>query len=938
VSLPTTEQVTPSAPTAKRRRRWPLKIQGTFLSSRAGRRIFWTLLLAAAVPIAVLGVAMYSMLSAQFESQASRQQQQLVKFAGMGLLDRLLVARTALALVARTGRVDLEPPARGRNARVLLEVAELDARGQVVTGSAELAQRWRTRASAWLSRRDGMAATLMVEEQGGDAPRLLLALSHEDRGDRVWIAEVDPDFVFSELSREASGSRICVFDAPHHAVYCPGWSAAEEASLSKPASTPDGTVAWRLFLRSDFAVDDWILVAMDTDDATGVAPLARLSALVVVATLLFVSMLGMVQVRRTMVPLERLIGGTRRLSQHDYSARVLLRPDDEFGELAGSFNHMAERIDRQMQAMQVQSAIDREILNGLNVARVLQRVAQRLQQVVPGAAACVIELDHRARPLARVHTAASPLSVIAVPRADALGFAELATDEIQRCEDPPSWLRGVCHGPQRQHWVRCAKAGDELLGLLVIAVDEHALVGADVRREIAELCDRVSVTLASADRERRLMERATRDSLTGLVNRAGLYEAIDAMLAEERTGPFNVLFVDLDRFKEVNDSMGHQVGDELLRVIAGRLQDTVPAGTLIARPGGDEFVLVVRGERSVADELTRQVCSQLARPVDLSGRSALLGASIGLVHHPEHGASALELMRRADMAMYSAKARGGGAAAWFEPALDARLAERAALLADLRQAQSRDELVLHYQPRVHVRSNTIRCAEGLLRWRHPTRGFVPAPTFIALLEETGLIDAVGLWVIEQAAGQLARWRAQGLALESIAVNLSTRQLQASDLADQITAILQRHGLRPGDLELEVTESIFMGDATLAICTLRRLHDSGIRIALDDFGTGYSSLSYLHKLPIQVIKVDRSFVVELGQRDSALALTRSIVALARALDLRVVAEGIETQQQAEWLSTLGCDELQGWLYAPALDAAAFTAFVARPLAIPAAAVA
>ncbi|HEY6512885.1 MAG TPA: bifunctional diguanylate cyclase/phosphodiesterase, partial [Burkholderiaceae bacterium] len=364
--------------------------------------------------------------------------------------------------------------------------------------------------------------------------------------------------------------------------------------------------------------------------------------------------------------------------------------------------------------------------------------------------------------------------------------------------------------------------------------------------------------------------------------------------------------------------------------VARRLQRCVPAGTLVARPGGDEFVLVVRGPRAAADELARVLCSELGQLIQLNGRTALVGASIGIAHHPEHGSNTSDLMRRADMAMYSAKARGGGKAAWFEPALDARVAERAELLAALRHAQERGELELHYQPRVHARSGKVIGAEALLRWRHPERGMVPAPTFISLLEETGQIDGVGLLVIEQAAAQLARWRAQGTALDSIAVNLSARQLQATGLPASVAEILARHGLRSNDLELEVTESIFMGDASAAIRTLQQLHDSGIRIALDDFGTGYSSLSYLHKLPIEILKVDRSFVVELGQRESALALTRSILALARALHMRVVAEGVETQEQADLLINLGCDELQGYLYAPALDPTAFAAFVARPL--------
>jgi diguanylate cyclase (GGDEF)-like protein len=913
-----------------------MKIQGTFLASHAGRRIFWTLLLAAAAPIATFGVAMHAMLSAQFESQAMRQQVQLTKFAGMGLLDRLLVARTALDIVARTSRVDVEAQgADSRSGRVLLEVAQLDSQGEAITGSAPLARRWRDRVSPWHSAAGSDTATLVlgVAQPSTDARSVLMVLRDEKRRNRVWIAEIDVGFLFGALSADASGTRVCVFDEPWRPLFCPGWTAANEEELRRDAQDEHAAAAhWKLFLRSDFGIADWTLVSMEAEasGAPAAAPLARLSALVAATTLLFVGLLGLIQVRRTMVPLERLIAGTRRLSEHDYSARVALRPNDEFGELARSFNHMAERIDHQMHALRVQSSIDHEILNGLDVARVLQRVAHRLEQVVPGAVACVVEFDHTSHLLARVHGADAAMSLIGLPRTDAVCIAQLPIGETVLCDEPPPWLLGLRQWPPGRLWVRCAKVGDELLGMLVIGAGAHAIDGDDTRREIAELCDRVSVTLSSADRERRLLERATHDSLTGLANRAGLYETIDARLAEDRPTPFSVLFIDLDRFKEVNDSLGHQVGDELLRAVAGRLQHRVPAGTLMARPGGDEFVLVVRGPRSCADELALALCSELAQPVDLGGRTALVGASIGMAHHPEHGSNSLDLMRRADMAMYSAKAHGGGAAAWFEPSLDARVFERAALLADLRQAQTRGELALHYQPRIHARSGKVIGAEALLRWRHPRRGLVPAPTFIKLLEETGLIDGVGLWVVDQAAAQLARWRAHGMALESIAVNLSTRQLQATNLPASVAQVLARHGLRSSDLELEVTESIFMGDASAAIRTLRQLHDSGIRIALDDFGTGYSSLSYLHKLPIGIIKVDRSFVVELGQRDSALALARSIVALARALHLRVVAEGVETQQQVDLLTSLGCDELQGFLYAPALEPAAFAAFVAQPL--------
>lgn len=905
-----------------------VSIQRKFLSSQAGRRIFWTLLVAAAVPIAVFGATMYQLLSQQYESQAAKQQVQLVKFAGMGLLDRLLVARTALSIAARTGRVDSAYDPGSRSSRVLLEVAHVNSRGHLLAGNAALAQRWRTRVMEWSSRRRGEVTSLLIgtEPDTSSARTILMVLLDDARRDGAWIAEVDSQFLFSELSAAASGSRICVFAAARVPIFCPGWQPPNE-----PQSTRGAASQWRLFLRSDFAIDDWVLASMDDGPVEGSreAPLARVAALAAAATLLFVGILALIQVRRTMVPLELLIAGTRRLAEGEYSARIRLQQRDEFGELARSFNHMAERIDHQIQAMHVQSSIDHEILNGLDTARVLQSVAQRIERIVPSSTAWVIEVDRSARALSRIHSAASPMTVARMAPTEVICGTDGPSSDVLPCDVPPKALVAMAPAGSGRLWICRARAGEETLAMLTLRLPEGVVIGLEARHEIVELAGRVSVALSSSDRERRLVERASLDGLTGLSNRSALYEAIDAML---EGGPvaFSILFLDVDQFKDVNDSLGHQAGDELLRTVARRLVTHAPGGALVARPGGDEFVVVVRGSGETAQHLAATLRERLAEPIDLEGRRLVIGASIGIAHHPEHGTSALELMRRADLAMFSAKVRGGRAIAWFESSMDAHLAERAALLADLRQALERHEFEVHYQPRVHVRSNTVKCAEALLRWRCPSRGLVPPSTFIPLLEETGLIDQVGPWVLDQAAAQLKQWRAEHLPLELIAVNLSTRQLEVEDFPAAVAATLAHHGLRPDNLEFEVTESIFMGDNSAAVRTLQVLHDSGIRIALDDFGTGYSSLSYLHKLPIELIKVDRSFVSELGQRDSALALTRAIIALARALNLKVVAEGVETESQLDILAGLDCDELQGWLYSPALAPAAFARFMRQPV--------
>jgi predicted signal transduction protein with EAL and GGDEF domain len=362
-----------------------------------------------------------------------------------------------------------------------------------------------------------------------------------------------------------------------------------------------------------------------------------------------------------------------------------------------------------------------------------------------------------------------------------------------------------------------------------------------------------------------------------------------------------------------------------LRQAAERLEACAPTRAVAARPGGDEFVLVLPGADDMAAiAVASAVCRRMAVPFSLGGKEHFLGASIGIALAPMHGNNRTDLLRHADMAMYTAKDAGRGRHAMFEEPLDARLLERSALLADLRQAATRKELVLHYQPRVGVADGRIVSAEALIRWRHPTRGLLAPGVFIPLAEESDLIEVIGLWVIRAACAQLARWRREGVPLQRLSVNVSPRQLQSGRLMEDVEAALVQHGVPWNMLELEVTESLLVGDARLASEQLGRLRERGVLIALDDFGTGYSSMATLRNLPIDVMKVDRAFVQDLSDDPSALAVTRAILTLAQALGKHTVAEGIETQAQADTLRQLGCDEFQGFLFSKAVPAAEFAA--------------
>jgi diguanylate cyclase (GGDEF)-like protein/PAS domain S-box-containing protein len=418
--------------------------------------------------------------------------------------------------------------------------------------------------------------------------------------------------------------------------------------------------------------------------------------------------------------------------------------------------------------------------------------------------------------------------------------------------------------------------------------------------------------------EAQLLHQAFHDPLTGLANRALFLDRVRHALARRQHGSdgLGILFIDLDQFKTVNDSLGHQVGDLLLRGVADRLASGLRCFDTIARLGGDEFAVLIddaEGDDGVM-VIADRVGQALRDPFLLEGREVVTLASIGvaLVHADQ---SAEDLLRNADLAMYLAKNRGGGQTALFEPEMHAAMLNRLELQADLRRALEREEFSLVYQPVHALETQALVGVEALLRWAHPTRGSVPPGVFIPIAEQTGLIVPIGKWVIEQACRDAREWRNQlgEIAPQSVAVNISGRQIPEPALFDDIQAALARAELPPSALVLELTESILLTHTDQTLSVMHRLKDIGVGLALDDFGTGYSSLSYLQRLPIDVLKIDRAFVERLETDASASALTRAIVGLGKTLSLRTVAEGVENRTQADLLQHLGCDHGQGFLY-------------------------
>jgi diguanylate cyclase (GGDEF)-like protein len=425
---------------------------------------------------------------------------------------------------------------------------------------------------------------------------------------------------------------------------------------------------------------------------------------------------------------------------------------------------------------------------------------------------------------------------------------------------------------------------------------------------------------------------ATRDPLTDLPNRDALGEHLARAIADVPEGfHVAVLFIDLDRFKAVNNAFGRAFGDRLLKEVAERLRHCVAAPGLVARVSGDEFVLVPSAISRIEDAaaIARCVLSELHTGFDLEGQRVYCTASAGIAVHPGDGTSAAELVQNADIAMARAKRSGRNTFQFFLPEMQQLEARRLKLETALRRALERDEFLLLYQPRVSLPSGSVCGFEALLRWRHPELGILSPAEFIPILEETGLIVRVGEWAVRTVCRQIRSWESRGLRPRPIAVNLSARQFRQSNLDVIIARIIAEVGIDPALLELELTESSLMHDPDDAVRMMRQLESYGVRLAVDDFGTGYSSLAYLKRFPLDALKIDRGFVRDATHDPADAAITISIIQLAHNLGLRVVAEGVETAAQRDFLLANGCTEMQGYLFSPPIPADATDAWVKDP---------
>lgn len=747
----------------------------------------------------------------------------------------------------------------------------------------------------------------------GSSGRLMMAETGPSR--RRCVAEINPQWLWKAV-RDASDESSWIVRADD------GVTLIETHTVDDfPKNQPLEKFRAQLFLAGEFVATSWTFeqISAPAPITWHGRPIVAWLLSVAIATLLGIGLLGHWTLRRALTPLQQLTEGARRLAAGISPTRVDVRRHDELGKLASSFNDMASQLEARIQSMRSLARIDAGILSGEPLSSLARKVLEQLSQLQPGVMVAVMWRDAQGA-FSRVSTDGD--ETVEALELDFKGIAQF--DRLTDGAHDAAALVGLGFGRTLE--------SVESVHLLTVRHDgcSQALItlalATDVKLQLAgscELRDRLSVAIAARKSEFELQYRATHDALTGLKNLYGLQQSLDPALA--RAQPMAVFFLDLDHFKDINDCHGHAVGDRLLQLVAKRLQQLLPDGGVLSRNGGDEFVVAIPAAGSLsACELAVRFLEELGKPFVLSAVELACGVSIGIALSPQHGADRDELLRCADIALYESKTAGRNRYTLFAPEFDATLRERNDLLAGLARALSRAEFVVHYQPRVEPATRAITSAEALIRWQHPDRGLTAPGVFIALAESSGLIDALGSFVMEATIKQIAEWEVAGVGVDRISVNVSQRQFASCCLVGNVRELLERYQVLGNRLEIEVTESLLSGDMVSVRTQLHELRALGITIAMDDFGTGYSSMAQLRDLPIDVMKIDRTFVKDLETDASAVAIAQTIVTLARAMGLKIVAEGIETESQAATLGKMGCDEFQGFLFSRALPAREFSA--------------
>jgi len=907
------------------------------LTNGVGRRLLAMFVLTALAPVALMAGLSFSQVSDMMRVEHDADLIRSARAYGTAVVDRMRWVESLAAMAASGGS-----PAASLSTRLGKELdgfVVLDRRGRLVAKGGETPP-----LSQVMSLQEGAAnpkgRSALLTWPSNDALALgLVYTANETEQVGLVAVTLSPGFLWETPAGGAPDSRFCALTTSGARLFCSG-PLPEEALLRLTADassderlaqfTVEGAAMRAggalLDTGAHLAGPDLVIAATQPEsqllDPTQTfrrtfLPIAGLSVVLVL-------LLSLIEVRRLMVPLHAVLDGMRRVAARDFASPVPVLDRDEFGQMAESFNSMTAQLGLHFRTLSAFAEIDRTILTTVDIRQVAEIALDCIHEISRIKVVSLGLLEADSPGCTKVYLRADDGTTLRdeLPRALDLSGADASLRKWSHSIRLPGPYRTMLHehGAKFLYLLPIARAG-KVWGVVVLGHNEKTALSSEQALALAGVIDRLAVALSSVARDKQLHDQAHFDSLTGLPNRHYLMDMLAQQVAHARNDNtvLAVLYIDLDRFKRTNDTLGHAAGDVLLRHAAARIRRAVRDIDIVARLGGDEFTVVLTKLKDGRDAGTvaRALIKALNEPFEIDGNVIYAGASIGISIFPKDGVSGADLLKKADTALYLAKDRGRGRHAYFEERMNADASARVTIDRELREALKRDEFRLHYQPQIDLATGEVCAVEALLRWQHPHRGLLIPEHFIDHAEDSGLIEAIGTWVLREACQQHRRWVEAGVVIPRVSVNVSALQLRNSAFAATVEAALTSSTTPPNYLELEVTESLLFDAGPDAVATLERLRERGVEIAVDDFGTGYSSFAYVKQLPANILKLDRTFIVDVVDNPQAAIIATAIIEMANALGKIVVAEGVETMQQAQFLRRYNCARAQGFVFSAAL---------------------
>ena len=945
-----------------------MKIEVAFLRSKVARRIFTLFIISSLIPVILLMLLAFRQINNLISTQQHEQLKQTNKQYGITVFERLLLLKKQIDWIAQSFSQEDLSTRLTENHQFNLRMSQgfkkmglIDNANQStfpLGGIAKIARLIQTEQD-YLKAGNSI---LTSDYKPHFSSRIFLFRMLDPRYSKqeILVGEIDQSYLWGNADSLDPEIQLCVFDEFNKALFCSHQEyepSPEELIKLKTSSSEQFAWYnynneeflvnyWLLFLEPNFFVPKWTIVSSQskTNVFSPTTDFRNIFLFVIILTLAIVALLSVYQIRKSLIPLEKLMEGVHHITNKKFNKPVEVNSGDEFEELAASVNNMAIQIDKQFHVLSTMADVDQLILSTLKIEDIIKIVLNRMREIISYDYISMTIIDHDHHESCRTYTQSNPVREQITTETLKITSAEYQTLLenqkyliITHQRNPPDYLLSLLQLGALSFLVLPVILKEKVSAMICLG---YRMLFTVKEEEIFLACDftnRVAVALSNARWEEQLYYMAHYDALSGLPNRLLLKDRLQQALARaERQKTFvAILFIDLDRFKYVNDSLGHMVGDLLLCEVAQRLSRNLRSEDTISRIGGDEFIIVIsyfensKESLSVTTAIAKKIMADLSVPFNINGHEVYSTASVGISCYPTDGQTINELLKNADSAMYHAKSIGKNNYQFYSKALNAAAFESLDMENSLRHALERREFELYYQPKIEVKNRKICGAEALLRWNHPKKGRVSPAQFIPLCEEIGLIITIGEWIIHTACMQAKSWQDQGLPALRVAVNLSPLQFRQPDLIKQIRNALYITELNPNKLELEITESATMEDIDKAIASLGTFNNMGLHLSIDDFGTGYSSLNYLKRFPIHTLKIDQSFIRNLDASFEDAAIVKSIITLAHSLRLSVVAEGVETKEQFDYLDNLGCDEIQGYLFSPPISADEFSKILSSP---------